>query len=62
MFDALFLCEKVWWGHDVSMLLDSFGGEEHDGALKKYTENVISKVILAILGSWRWGPYGGSDL
>jgi hypothetical protein len=22
----------------------------------KITENAISKVILAILGSWRWGP------
>jgi hypothetical protein len=28
----------------------------------KITENVIIKVLLAILGSWRWGPYGGPDL
>ena len=23
----------------------------------KITENIIIKVLLAILGSWRWGPY-----
>jgi hypothetical protein len=34
MFDALFLLEKVWGGHDGSMLLDLFGGGEHDGVLK----------------------------
>jgi hypothetical protein len=28
----------------------------------KITENDIIKVFLAILGSWRWGPYGGPDL
>jgi len=28
----------------------------------KITENIIMKVLLAILGSWRWGPYGGPDL
>ena len=28
----------------------------------KITENVISKVLLAILGSWTWGPYGVPDL
>jgi hypothetical protein len=28
----------------------------------KITENNIIKVLLAILGSWRWGPYGGPDL
>jgi len=28
----------------------------------KITENVISKVLLAILGSWRWGPYIDSDI
>ena len=28
----------------------------------KITENIIIKVLLAILGSWRWGPYGGPDL
>jgi hypothetical protein len=27
----------------------------------KITENDIIKVLLAILGSWRWGPYGGPD-
>ncbi len=28
----------------------------------KITENVIIKGLLANLGSWRWGPYGGPDL
>jgi hypothetical protein len=28
----------------------------------KITENDNIKVLLAILGSWRWGPYGGPDL
>ncbi len=28
----------------------------------KITENVIIKVLLAILASWRWGPYGGPDI
>jgi len=31
MFDALFLREKVWGGgHNVSILLDLFGGGEHE--------------------------------
>jgi hypothetical protein len=25
------------------------------------TENIIIKGLLAILGSWRWGPYGGLE-
>jgi len=28
----------------------------------KIKENVINKVLLAILGSCRWGPYGVPDL
>jgi hypothetical protein len=28
----------------------------------KITENIIIKVLLAILGSWRWGAYGGPDI
>ena len=27
----------------------------------KITENIIIKVLFAILGSWRWGPYGGRN-
>jgi hypothetical protein len=25
------------------------------------TENIIIKGLLALLGSWRWGPYGGLE-
>ena len=28
----------------------------------KITENDIIKVLLAILGSWKWGSYGGPNL
>jgi hypothetical protein len=28
----------------------------------KITENAIIKVLLAVLGSWRWGPYVDPDL
>ena len=34
MFDALFLREKVWGGHDVKMYPYSFECAEHDGALQ----------------------------
>jgi hypothetical protein len=28
----------------------------------KITENIIIKVLIAILGSWRWGPYEEPDI
>jgi hypothetical protein len=37
-------------------------GVGHTMVSLNITENTIIKVLLAILGSWRWGPNGGPDL
>ena len=60
LFDGLYVSEKVWSPYDMNMLLDYFGGAEHNGALKidqegQYYGGVISTFSLLEMGTL-WCP------
>ena len=49
-------------GGDMTLVCDKTNlGVGNMMASLKITENVTIKVFLAILGSWRWGPYVDPD-
>ncbi len=62
-FDDLFLGEKLHYG--VGMMLIWYKtnlGVGNTMAPSKIAKYVIIKVLLTIVGSWRWGPYRIPDL
>ena len=44
-FDGLYVSEKLWRPYDINMLLDLFGGAEHDGALRINQEGWYGGVV-----------------
>ena len=62
MFDALFFLVKKYGGGMMLVYYQTYLGVGNMMVSLKITENAIIKVLLAILGSWRWGPYVDPDL